>query len=206
MLPFLLFVILYGMDTNNPKEKRNCIFTNLPANTRLQIPKGWSERHNWAKNVPCTKEYLKKRGNYPFNDIELRLVQTFYEIEVAKITIKALEDRMEHLRGVLQRDFTKEVMEHSIEDARKEFYRLHAAAEPITPEEVDLDTLLIGGTEEYFEEIDLEKKEPIAEVHHTEIIEKTNLQEQVENFSLPEQETNDTIKKVVIKKKATLWD
>jgi hypothetical protein len=200
LLPFLLFVILYGMDTNNPKEKRNCIFTNLPANTKLQISKGWSEKHNWAKNVPCTKEYLKKRGKYPFNDIELRLVQTFYEIEVAKITIKALEDRMEHLRGVLQRDFTKEVMEHSIEDARKEFYRLHAAAEPMTPEEVDLDTLLIEGTEEYFEEVDLEKTQP------TEITKKTNLQEQVNNFSLTEQESSDTIKKVVIKKKATLWD
>jgi transcription termination factor NusB len=210
------------MDTLKPEEKRKCVFTNEKADTRLQIPKGWSERHNWAKYVPCTQEYIKKRGDYPFNDIELQLIKTFYEIEVAKLTIKAMEDRMEHLRGVLRRDFSKDVMEQSIEEARKEFYRLHAASEPMTPEDVEKDCpsyMAKTSAEEYFESItigvdnedeyilpeireDIEKKD----LQTVENVKKIDLEEKIPDFNMTQPENSDTIKKVVIKKKATLWD
>lgn len=80
--------------------KRKCIFTGQPADFKATV--SHKDQHNWAKSVPCTKDYwnayLKHR---PFNELEMRLVELFFQQEISQLKINTLESRMEKLREQL---------------------------------------------------------------------------------------------------------
>lgn len=80
------------------EDKRNCIFTKLPATAKLTVS---SSKHNWTKSVPCTKEFLESKKNNKLNDVEFRLVELFYLKETALLRAEYLENKMEELRQMI---------------------------------------------------------------------------------------------------------
>lgn len=78
-------------------EKRKCIFTNLPATSKIKIT---SSKHNWAKSVPCSKDFLEKKGSRPLNELEFRLVELFYEQELARLRVEHYEAQMNEIRSL----------------------------------------------------------------------------------------------------------
>lgn len=79
-------------------EKRKCIFTGQIANFSMRVTSVDAEKHNWAKSVPCTKEFFKSLGGRPLNKNEFQLVELFYEQEVSRLNVARLEEKMEMLR------------------------------------------------------------------------------------------------------------
>ena len=79
-------------------EKRNCIFTNLPATAKLILS---SSKHNWIKSIPCTKEFLESKKNNKLTDVEFKLIELFYLKEMALLKIEHLENKMQELRKML---------------------------------------------------------------------------------------------------------
>ena len=88
--------------------KRNCIFTNEPSNAKLTIS---SSKHNWVKSVPCTKEFLKHKGDRRLNGLEFKLVELFYKQELAKLKIESYEDQMVEIRKKMEFDLSAEDIE-----------------------------------------------------------------------------------------------
>jgi hypothetical protein len=78
--------------------KRNCIFTNKPANSKFTIG---SDKQNWAKSAPCTKEYLADRGDKPPTELEIRLVELFYEQELCRLRIEQYSTQMDEIRALI---------------------------------------------------------------------------------------------------------
>lgn len=84
--------------------KRNCIFTNKPANSKFTIG---SDKQNWAKSVPCTKEYLADRGDKPPTELEIRLVELFYEQELCRLRIDEYDAQMDEIRSIMSNKLPK---------------------------------------------------------------------------------------------------
>ena len=79
--------------------KRKCIFTNKPADSKFTIG---SDKQNWAKSVPCTKEYLEQRiSNPPPPELEIRLVELFYEQELCRLRIDEYDAQMDEIRALI---------------------------------------------------------------------------------------------------------
>ena len=84
-------------------EKRKCIFTGEPADFHKTVT--YADKHNWAKKVPCTKKWFgewEKNGERPLNKLEFKLVELFYEQELAKLRVANLEDQMDEIRLKLE--------------------------------------------------------------------------------------------------------
>lgn len=80
------------------EEKRNCVFTGLPATAKLIIS---SSKHSWTKSVPCTKEYLESKKNNSLTYIEFKLIELFYLKELALLKKDFFEGKMQELREML---------------------------------------------------------------------------------------------------------
>ena len=69
---------------------RECIFTGLPARTRLVLTE---DNHSWTKAVPCCKAYLICRESPKYRDrllkFEDEIIKKFYENELHKALGKA---------------------------------------------------------------------------------------------------------------------
>jgi hypothetical protein len=95
-------------------EKRKCIFTGEPANYNKTVT--YTDKHNWTRKVPCTKEWWGKKdsslspvnGFRPLNKLEFKLVELFYEQELAKLKIANIESQMDEIRLSLQCPVVKE--------------------------------------------------------------------------------------------------
>lgn len=103
-------------------EKRNCIFTNLPATAKLTLT---SSKHNWTKSVPCTKEFLEYKKSNKLNDLEFKLIETFFQKELALLKADYFENKMQEIRKLLDlNDYYKikiEDIETSIPEKDKAF-------------------------------------------------------------------------------------
>ena len=80
-------------------EKRKCIFTDQPANAKFTIS---SDKHNWAKSVPCNKQYLTDRGNLPPTDLEIRIIELFYEKELYHLRIEHCDTQIKEIRKIIK--------------------------------------------------------------------------------------------------------
>jgi hypothetical protein len=85
------------MDDN----KRNCIFTDLPATAKITLS---SSKHSWTKSVPCTKEFLESKKINKLTDIEFKLVELFYLKEAAILRAEYLDNKMKEIRKMLNFD------------------------------------------------------------------------------------------------------
>ena len=197
-------------------SKRKCIFTGQPADFKATV--SHEDQHNWAKSVPCTKNYwnayLKHR---PFNELEMRLVELFFQQEITQLKINTLESRMEKLREQLADGMNSfntieklkcykpdikvgEEMEQDIKEKIREFN-----PQTVTKEDRDI-----------FEQIQLDenvtvidepkdlKKEDIEKI----LEEPLKIPKNAEVNILTTPKDDGKVKKKVVKKKPkpTLWD
>ena len=82
-------------------NKRNCIFTDLPATAKITLS---SSKHSWTKSVPCTKEFLESKKINKLTDIEFKLVELFYLKEAAILRAEYLDNKMKEIRKMLNFD------------------------------------------------------------------------------------------------------
>lgn len=80
------------------EEKRKCIFTNKPSDAKFTIK---NQKYNWAKSAPCTKEYLQNRKDEPITELEIRLIELFYEKELLRLRIDHYESQMSEIRHLI---------------------------------------------------------------------------------------------------------
>lgn len=82
-------------------NKRNCIFTDLPATAKITLS---SSKHSWTKSVPCTKEFLESKKINKLTDAEFKLVELFYLKETALLRAEYLNNKMKEIRKMLNFD------------------------------------------------------------------------------------------------------
>ena len=102
-------------------EKRNCIFTGKEANSKLTIT---TDNHNWAKNVPCTKEYLASRDSEQLNELEIRLVELFYQQELCRARVENYEAQMAEIRSLMTKNPVTKVIQITLLKELKAKYHL----------------------------------------------------------------------------------
>jgi hypothetical protein len=93
-------------------EKRKCIFTNLPSDTKLVLA---SSRHSWTKSIPCTKQFLNSKKDTSLTDTEFKLVELFFQKELTLLKLDQIEKNMEDLRKKLE---IKQTSKLEIQDLR----------------------------------------------------------------------------------------
>ena len=183
--------------------KRNCIFTNKPADSKFTIG---SDKQNWAKSVPCTKEYLAERGDDPPTEREIRLVELFYEQELCRLRIEQYITQMDEIRALMSNKILKPLKKPEI------YQQVEVSEEAFetTAEE----------TKEALEKIGLDMiRQEIAEVevpdsvnHYLglkEQVDYTEIQNKIkryEELTKEEEPVKVEKKKVVKKKSGNLWD
>jgi hypothetical protein len=164
-------------------SKRKCIFTGQDSDFKLNIEQ--EDQHNWAKSVPTTKKYyeawLKDR---PLNELELRQVELFFQLEINKIKQSSLERRMENIRKQIADGITNF---QTVEQLR--FYK------------PDI---------QFNEEMEQDIKEKVNK-NNLDNLDKflsKSIPQNKEAKILPTPKKDDNIKKnkKVVKKKSTLWD
>ena len=70
------------------KTKRNCVFTGRPSTSKLDIGE---DTHNWARSVPCDKQFKELRKGECLSEDEMDAVALFYLIENHRVRIENLE-------------------------------------------------------------------------------------------------------------------
>lgn len=88
---------------------RKCIFTGKKSDFYKTI--SHKDNHNWARKIPCTKEWLNSKGNN-FNNLtkkEFRLVELFYEKELALLKADNIEKEMEKIREDISKNKPEDV-------------------------------------------------------------------------------------------------
>jgi hypothetical protein len=75
--------------------KRKCIFTGEDSDWLLQIGE---DKHNWAKRVPCTRKWWETNKDRPLTPNEFKLVELFFEQEIARLKVDNLETEMQKIR------------------------------------------------------------------------------------------------------------
>lgn len=84
------------------EEKRNCVFTGLPAECKLIVS---SKKHNWTKAVPCTKKYKELKEKQPITEKEFKLIELFIQKELALLRVEFFENKMEEIRLLLNSEY-----------------------------------------------------------------------------------------------------
>lgn len=178
-------------------DKRKCIFTGQIANFSMKITSIESEKHNWAKSVPCTKEFYESLEGRPLNKYEFKLVELFYEQELSRLNIARLEEKINCVRNLAN----KRRMEDSLDElvGISEQLRVYKIDMEDVVEHADpLDIPMIEGIDSLNQEVEESEKYTIP----THIIDNAFPPEEQE----VEEKEDDTIKKVVKKKKINLWE
>jgi len=93
-------------------EKRNCIFTNLPADSKIVVS---SSKQNWTKAVPCTKKFKESKQNSELTDLEFKLVELFIQKELALLKVEHFENKMNKIRSLLSNDYSFELKKQDID-------------------------------------------------------------------------------------------
>ena len=81
---------------------RKCIFTGKDSNTKTKILEGEAqgeEKFNWTLNVPTCLEYKERKGEGMASDLEIDIHETFYLLELARMRVKHLENKLESLQA-----------------------------------------------------------------------------------------------------------
>jgi len=195
-------------------EKRKCIFTGEEADWLLQIG---NDKHNWAKKVPCTKEWYNSNKNRPLTPKEFRLVELFFEVEVARL-------KSSNFAALQERARVDEGMDELV--AQSEDIDLYNALEKERRVKKELLAGILSKPDITFNEemnkfmhekvvhqalgskpitID-EPEEAIPPEILEEIMTKPLIPEKAEVVLLSTPKKDDKIVKKVVKKKPTLWD
>ena len=199
-------------------DPRKCIFTGQIANFSMKITSIEAEKHNWAKSVPCTKEFYESLEGRPLNKYEFKLVELFYEQELSRLNIARLEEKIHRVRDLAsKRRMEDRLDEHIGIPEQLGSYRIDAGEEYITKHISELDIPLVEEFDDSeFEEIK-EVIPPTMEVNNGKgilqiepmpelpVFEDKHIKKFLEDQKMTEDKEDDKIKKVVKKKKNNLW-
>jgi hypothetical protein len=176
-------------------SNRKCIFTGKKSDYKLNIAR--EDHHNWAKSIPTTKAYIEAfLQDRWLNELEMRQVELFFQMELCKIKQLSLMDRMERLRGqiigsmggfdtVQKMRFYKPDIKFSEEMERDMEEKVQHFQEKLeNPDLVIIDDPGVPLPPEVFEPMELPKEAVV----------------------LTTPKKDDKIKKKVVKKKPALWD
>jgi hypothetical protein len=85
---------------------RKCIFTGNPSDFKLTMNNAKDDLHNWAKKIPCCKEYVQKTNllDRPLNSREMKLIDLFYKQEILRLKIGNIEAQMVEIRKKVQEE------------------------------------------------------------------------------------------------------
>lgn len=89
---------------------RKCAYTGKVATSKdAVIPKKHlqNELHNWTKEVPVCNEYKNEKQDRMPTDHEMKIQETFYELELARMKVKYLENKLQNLQEVCVQFTTK---------------------------------------------------------------------------------------------------
>lgn len=164
--------------------KRKCIFTGQESNFLAQLG---DDKHNWAKRVPCTREWWEANKDRHLTPNEFKLVELFFEQEVALLKVDNIEAEMEKIRneGVLT---PAEEMTHN--------FKFVAEQLGIADKLYNKDFIVYDEPED----MNAETAKKIME-------EPLKIPNNAEAKLLTTPKNDDNIKKTVVKKKKpTLWD
>jgi uncharacterized coiled-coil protein SlyX len=81
--------------------KRKCAYTGKDSFcTDKPLPSQVAEQeiHNWTNALPCSIEYKESKQGQSINDIELKIHETFYLLEIARFQVKFLENKLKELQ------------------------------------------------------------------------------------------------------------
>jgi hypothetical protein len=110
------------------EEKRRCIFTNEIADTRMIIPPDGMEKHNWARQVPCSKKYLQSKKETTITNEEFKQIELFFQLELAKAKVAHYSNKLvENMEFFKAQKFAKEFEELKVQPlyvSEEEFDRL----------------------------------------------------------------------------------
>lgn len=188
------------------EQKRKCIFTNKEANAKLNIG---SDNHNWAKSVPCTKEIKEDIENRGLNELEIRLVEIFYQQELCKIRIEQYSDQMDEIRDLLNAN-SKNIAIRPDRETPKIHKGISEGIHPILSDKYTRKDRIKES-----EEQEIVEKEAVLKVSERDF---NKLQGAIENppepneklkkamESFKEKNEDEKVEKKVIKKKKSLWD
>ena len=77
--------------------KRACVFTGNLATDKVKLTVG----HNWAREIPVSKEYAKKLSERLPTELELEAVEAFYALEVCQMRVDVQQRKLDDLRKQL---------------------------------------------------------------------------------------------------------
>lgn len=196
-------------------SKRNCIFTGKEADFSMKVV-GSRDKHNWAKSVPCTKEFFDSLDGRPLNKYEFKLVELFYEQEISKLNIARLEEKMTCVRDLAKKRAREDRLDERV--GISDQLGLYEPGEEVIKHISELDIPIVENPDlSDFEEIrevdtiimkdsDGEKREFIVEEFpEPPKFEDKHIKKFLEDKKVTEENKDDTIKKVVKKKKNNLW-
>jgi hypothetical protein len=81
---------------------RKCAYTGKDAESKDSvIPKKKLEQeiHNWTKEVPVCNEYKNEKTDRMPTDLEMDIQETFYLLELARMRVLYLENKLEKLQS-----------------------------------------------------------------------------------------------------------
>lgn len=200
--------------------KRKCIFTGKESNYLAQLG---NDKHNWAKKVPCTREWWEGNKDRPLTPSEFKLVELFFEQEIARLKTDNIEEEMQRIRDgkvtVVSTEDWEKLQEHLnnppeptpalvnamkrhqefIEENNREF-----SPQIITKEDRELfEQIQVDENTTIIDEPEDLKKEDVEEI----LKEPLKIPENAEiNLLTTPKEDGKIKKKVVKKKKISLWD
>lgn len=178
--------------------KRKCIFTGQESNFLAQLG---DDKHNWAKRVPCTREWWEANKDRHLTPNEFKLVELFFEQEVALLKVNNIEAEMQRIRDgrvttlpAEEWDKLQEYLANPPEPTPALVEAMKRYKEELTPAE-EMTSNFKARAEETGIADKLYNKEPLK------------IPENAEAKLLTTPKIDDNIKKTVVKKKKpTLWD
>jgi len=179
-------------------SNRKCIFTGEESDYKLNIAR--EDHHNWAKSVPTTKAYVEAYlKNRNLNELEMRQVELFFQMELCKIKQLTIMDRM-----TANRSRILEGMDSFDTVDRLKFYKPDIVfneemqkdmQEKVVMQALSSEPLIIDEPED----LDAETVKKILD-------EPPLIPKKAEVVQLSTPKKDDKIKKKVVKKKPALWD
>lgn len=89
-------------------NSRKCIYTGLDAQAKDNvIPKSelnLNELHNWANKAPVSLRYKEVKSNRMPNDLEILANETFHLLELAKLKVLYLENKLIDIQKELKKN------------------------------------------------------------------------------------------------------
>jgi hypothetical protein len=85
-------------------EKRTCVYTGKEAKAKDRPILSDDERHNWSNRAPISLEYLPLRSSSLPTALEMEAVETFYNLEIAKLRVAYFDARLSEIQKELSKN------------------------------------------------------------------------------------------------------